>query len=121
MGYAVMQKSLEPPTVEQLKIAFRGIPGLTPMDAYTLGKDAFGILVKRFPFERASALQAALAAQRIETEVVDEATLPEMPPGRHVNCLACTPEALMVSDPLGRSFPLEWKNILLIAAGKVPV
>lgn len=41
MPYAVMQKSLEPPTVAQLKNAFRGIPGLTPMDAYTLGKDAF--------------------------------------------------------------------------------
>ena len=62
MSYAVMQRDLEPPSIEQLKIAFRGLPGLTEMDAHVLGKDAFGVLVKGFTLEKATQLQANLAA-----------------------------------------------------------
>jgi hypothetical protein len=119
MPYAVMQKKLEPLSVEQLKRAFREVPGLAEMDAYTLGKDAFGILVKDFDWERASALKSALATQGVEVEVVDEASLPQLPPSRQVHRVDCLPEALMIYDPAGRSFALEWKHIMLIAAGWV--
>ena len=121
MGFAVLQKSLEPPSLDQLKNAFRGVPGLTAVDAHILGRDAFGVLVKGFALDRATALQSALASQGVVTEVVDDGQLPALPPVRHVNRLDCTPAALMISDPLGRSFPLEWRNILLVAAGKVKV
>jgi hypothetical protein len=119
MPYAVMQKSLEPPSIEQLRAAFRGVPGLTEADAHILGQDAFGILVKHFTFENATALQTALAAQGVETEVLEEGLLPELPPVRFVMRVDCVPDALMIYDPLGRSFPLAWDQILLIAAGKV--
>lgn len=119
MAYAVMQKKLEPLTVEQLKRAFRGVPGLAEMDAYTLGKDAFGVLVRGFEWERAAALKSALAEQGVEVEVVDEANLPQLPPSRQVHRIDCLAEALMIYDPAGRSFALEWKNIMAIAAGRV--
>jgi hypothetical protein len=121
MPYVVMQKGLEPPRVEQLKAAFRGIPGLTPMDAPIMCKDAFGILVRGFEEGPANQLQAALAAQGVEVEVVDQVALPVLPPMRHVTRVECTPDALTIYDPLGNGFPLAWNNILLIAAGKVMV
>ncbi|MDB6125023.1 MAG: hypothetical protein JWQ71_4016 [Pedosphaera sp.] len=121
MPYAVVQKSLEPPSREQLENAFHGIPGLAKVDAIILGRDAFGILVKGFSLERATMLQTSLASQGVETEVVDEAELPPLPQFKNVNRLECTPEALVIYDPLNRSFSLEWKNVMLIAAGRVPM
>jgi len=114
-----MQTNLEPPTLEQLKEAFRGIPGLTAVDAAMLSRDAFGILARSFEPERARALQSALAAQGVETEVVDDAGLPPLPELRIVHRLDSTPDALMICDPLGRTFPLPWQNVMLIAAGRV--
>ena len=119
MTCAVVQKNLEPPTTEQLRNAFRGIPGLTPADAYIIGNEAYGILVNGFERQAAEALKAALAAQGVETEVVEEEQLPKLPLMRTVHRLDCTSDALMIFDPLGRSFPLKWENILLIAAGRV--
>jgi hypothetical protein len=119
MTCSVMQKNLEPPTMEQLKQAFCQVPGLTAVDAAMQSRDAFGILARSFEPERAQALQSALAAQGVETEVVEDASLPALPDLRIVHRLDSTPDALMICDPLGRSFPLPWKNVILIAAGKV--
>ena len=119
MAYAVMQTMPEPPTVEQLKIAFRGVPGLTEVDASTLGKDAYGVVVRGFELEAATALKETLAAQGVETEVVDEATLPKLPESRVVHRADCTPEGLVIYDPMDRSFCLDWQNIWVIAAGMV--
>ena len=119
MPYAVMQKTPEPPTLEQLKNAFRGVPGLTEVDASTLGKDAYGVVVRGFELEPATALKAALAAQGVDTEVVDEAALPKLPESRQVHRADCTPEGLVIYDPMDRSFTLGWQNIWVIAAGMV--
>jgi hypothetical protein len=118
MTCSLLQKSLEPPTIEQLKLAFRGVPGLTEMDAYTLGRDAFGILARSFEPARAEALKLALAGQGIETEVVADASLPVLPEARLVHRIDCTPDGLLIYDPLNRSFPLQWENVMLIAAGQ---
>jgi hypothetical protein len=119
MTCSLMQKNLEPPTMEQLKQAFCSVPGLTAVDAAMLSRDAFGILARSFEPERAQKLQSALAAQGVETEIVEDASLPALPDLRIVHRLDSTPDALMICDPLGRSFPLPWKNVMLIAAGKV--
>ena len=118
MSYAVMQTDLEPPSTEQLQNAFRQVPELTAIDAAVLGKDAFGLLAKGFELEQASAMQSALAAQGVATEVVEAAALTELPPPRQLTKVEFTPEALRIDDLLGRSFPLEWSNILVIAAGR---
>jgi hypothetical protein len=118
MTYAVMQTGLEPPSAEQLKNAFQEVPGLTAMNVNTLGKDAYGVLVKGFEFDRASAMQSALAAQGVETEVVDDAALTELPPPRPLTKVEFTPEALGIYDLLGQSVPLEWNNISVIASGR---
>ena len=119
MPYAVLQKNLEPPSIDQLKRAFRSVPGLTPADAHILGNDAFGILVKGFPLERATAMQNALATEGVETEIVSDENLPPLPEARFVHRVDCCPDALMIYDPLGRNFSVEWRHIMLIAAGRV--
>jgi hypothetical protein len=119
MPYAVLQPDLNPPRIEQLQRAFRFVPGLTPGDAHILSRDAFGILVKDFSKEQAGALQGALRNEGIETEIVDQSWLPELPPKKLVQRLDCTPEHLLIYDPLGRSFPLDWRHVMLVAAGVV--
>jgi hypothetical protein len=118
MTYAVMQTKSEPPSTEQLTKAFQQVPGLTALDASVLGRDACGVLVKGFELERASTMQTALAAQGVETEVVEEPVLTELPPARQLSKVEFTPEALRIEDFLGRSFLLEWNTLLVIAAGR---
>jgi hypothetical protein len=119
MPYAVLQATLTPPGLEQLQRAFRHVPGLTATDAHIIRRDAFGILTKDLSTEQATALQAALRAEGIETEIVDQSWLPEMPPRKLVHRLDCLPEHLLIFDPLGRSFPLPWQHVSLVAAGAV--
>jgi hypothetical protein len=119
MRYALLQTDLNPPSLDQLRRAFRFVPGLTPYDANILGNDAFGILVKDFSAEQAGALQGALRVEGIETEIVDQSLLPALPQTKIVQRLECHPAHLLIFDPLGKSFPLEWRHIMLIAAGGV--
>jgi hypothetical protein len=118
MTYAVMQTGLEPPSTEQLEKAFVQVPGLTAFDVLILGKDACGVLVKGFELNRASAMQSALAAQGIATEVVEDAALTELPLARQLNKVDLSPEAFLIYDLMGRSSPLPWNDIAVIAAGR---
>jgi hypothetical protein len=119
MSYAVLQTGSEPPSTEQLKHAFRGVRGLTELDAYTVGKDAFGLLAKGFGLEPAQALKHSLAAQGIAAEVVDETVLPVLPDSFFLTRMDCTEKALLVYDAIGRVAEVAWTDVLLIAAGTV--
>lgn len=119
MKYALAQKTLDVPPIEKLKAAFRGSGVLTEMDAHILARDAFGILAKGLTAENAARLQGRLQAEGIETDVVAETLLPQLPPTKFVRRVQCGADALLLFDPLGRPFPLEWKHIMMIAAGNV--
>jgi hypothetical protein len=121
MAYVVMQKGLETPRVEQLSAAFRGIPGLTPVDAAIMCKDSLGILARGLEQTVALQLQAALLAQGVDTEVMDQTALPVLPQMMGVLRVDCMQDALIVCDMLGRKSSLDWKDVMLIAAGKVAV
>jgi len=119
MSYAIVQKELVVPPLENLQRAIRQVTFLTQYDAHTIANDAYGILVKNLSLENATTLQSALKVEGVEVEMVEERTLPALPATKFVRRLDCLPEALMIYDPLGRSFPLEWRHILLLAAGSV--
>lgn len=119
MPCAVIQQVPTPPPVEKLQRAFRAVRFLTTNDAHTLARDGYGILVKNLSTEDATALQLALRTEGIETEVVEQHLLPQLPATKFLARLDCRPEALMLYDPLGRSFPVEWRHIMMIAAGNV--
>ncbi|MBI3191881.1 MAG: hypothetical protein HYZ36_04375 [Pedosphaera parvula] len=114
-----MQTTLDLPDPDKLKRAFRSVAGLTEADAQILGNDAFGILVKGKSLAAATTLQSALRGEGIETHVVAESDLSALPATKFLNRLECGPDALIIYDPLGRSFPVDWKHIMLIAAGSV--
>ena len=65
--------------------------------------------------------KGALAAEGIETAVVLENELPQLPPAKFVRQMECLPDALMVYDPIGRNSPVSWDQVLLVAAGNVQV
>lgn len=119
MSYAVVQKELSALPIEALRRAFRHVPGLTALDAQVLGNDAFGILVKDFPLENATAMQGALRSEGIETEIVETARLPAMPPMKQLRRLSCSEAGLELFDPLGRGFVVAWQHVMLLAAGAV--
>ncbi|HEY3914770.1 MAG TPA: hypothetical protein VGN61_09820 [Verrucomicrobiae bacterium] len=119
MSYAVMQSGPTPPSEEQLQSAFQEVPGLAAADAGILGRDAYGVLLNGLELVQASALQSALARHGIETEAVDEAALTDLPVPRQLTKVSFTPEALEIYDVMGRTFPLEWGQIAIIAAGRV--
>jgi hypothetical protein len=119
--FAVLQASIEPPPVDSLRRAFTGLTGFTAADAHIVANDAFGILVKNLDAGRAAAFQRALAAQGIATELAPMSELPPMPPGKVVRRVDPLPDALRLFDPIGRSFPVEWKHVMLVAAGSVRV
>ena len=119
MSFALLQNDLSIPPLDKLKRAFRAVKFLTELDAHTLGEDAFGILVKNLSAEHAALLHGALQAEGIGTEIADERSLPPLPPTKFVKRLDCRADALMIYDPMGRSFPLQWGHILLLAAGQV--
>ncbi len=117
--YALLQHSLDLTPVENLKRAFRASKVLTEYDAYILGNDAYGILVRDQPAEAALALKQALQAEGIYTERLAEKLLPRLPDAKIVRKIIVTPEALMLHDALGRPFPLPWQHIQIFAAGNV--
>jgi hypothetical protein len=114
-----MQKELTAPDVNRLIQAFRVLPTLTELDAHTVVKDSCGILLRGLELEQASVLQDALFKQGIETEAVDEAELPIVPPAKLVKQVEFLPAHLSMYDPMGRTFTLAWQDILILAAGKV--
>jgi hypothetical protein len=120
MGFAVVQTGPQSPTLEQLENAFRQAPGLTALDTQILGRDAYGILVKGVELAQANAIQAALSAESITTEVVPDTALPDLPLPRSLRKVVYSDEALLIDD-LGRTIPLPWGQIAVIAAGRVPL
>lgn len=119
MPYAVLQTNLSTPSIEQMRRACRSVPGLAPVDAQILGNDAFGILVKNFSEPQAGALQGALRIEGVETEIVDQSFLPVLPQTHFAQRLDCTPEHLLIYDPMGKTFILDWRHVALVAAGSV--
>jgi len=121
MPYAILQKTLSPPSREQLANAFRSLPALTDYDAAFLAKDAFGILVSNISLDEARTLSQALTAEGVDNEVVDEQDLFTLPPFKKTRRLDCLPESLVLYDQYDRPHSIDWPHVILIAAGTVAI
>ena len=119
MPYAIVQHSLEAPPVEALVQAFRALPQLTDYDAATMAKDAYGILVQGLELADAGRLLQAMHAAGIGAEMVDEKSLPPLPPPKQCRRAEPLPEHLVAYDHLGRPQTFEWGHVVLLAAGGV--
>ena len=103
--YAVVQLTLDMPSVAKLERAFKRAHGLTAHDAPTVAKSAFGILVHRLSYDHAYVLQSALKDEDIETQVIAESDLPVLPPTLFVN----------------RPVEIPWSQVMLVSVGRFPV
>src|SRR5262245_56337402 len=117
--YALMNRSTEPIEQETFARAFRGVPGLTPVDAKVIGNPECGMLVRKLDLNQAIALQTNLKAAGRETDVVPEMALPVLPDGKVIRCLECSADALTVHDSVQRSTIIAKQEIQLLAAGSV--
>ncbi|TMP97061.1 MAG: hypothetical protein E6L09_13965 [Verrucomicrobia bacterium] len=119
MACCLVQTDFAVPSAEQLTRAFRSLETLTGADAVKLANEACGILAKNLSPQDASRLQGALAAEGVPSEIVDAARLPRLPDVKFVRRLELHPQALLIYDPLGRTVPVPWQHVALIAAGSV--
>jgi hypothetical protein len=119
--FAVLQKTLDPPPLEALRRACGRVPGLAAVDAGPIHRDAFGILIKDFSREQATAFHEALSELGVETEVIEQAALPELPMVKFVPRLDCEEAGLNIHDSLGRATLVEWPDVMLVAVGNVRV
>jgi len=119
MRFFILQKTLDVPEVETLKRALRNVPGMVEADALVMANDAYGVLAKRPSAEEAFALQQGLQGEGIETYVVEEKDLPELPPTKSLKRIDCLPEGLIIYDVIGRNYQATWDRLTLVAAGSV--
>src|ERR1700740_182244 len=101
MSYAVVQQGLDTPSTEQLRRAFGGVDGLTEMDALALGKEPIGIFARGFELSLATALKDSLIKEGVAAEVLEDASLPQLPETHALSRVDCTPDALVVYDSIG--------------------
>ncbi len=119
MSFAILQKELVVPDVEALKRAFSVSPYLRDIDAQNAAHDAYGVLLRGVDEENAGALQAALQAEGVETELVKESALPAIPLGKVTKRVEFGPAHLLAYDSLNQASDVPWADILFIAAGYV--
>jgi hypothetical protein len=119
MAYAIVQKELVVPELEQLKRAFTVSPRLTSLDAQTVANDAYGILLRDLPANEAAALREALLKEGVATELVEEGKLPTIPPAKIARQAEFQPTHLTLYDSMKRASEILWSDIIFIAAGYV--
>jgi hypothetical protein len=118
--YAVLQKGSDSPSAEQIRRAFRTFSNLTDADAVRLAANAQGILMRQLGIDEAKALHRALQAEGVAATMVAESDLQLLPNSRALHRVELTAPALVVFDLMGRSLPVSWSELTLIAAGTVP-
>jgi hypothetical protein len=117
--FAILLKDSPVVDPEALKRAFRSLSNLTDADATRIAVQTRGILVKRQTWDAARGLQLALQSEGIATAIVDEQVLPRLPAPRFIRRLEFTGQTLQILDPIGRTVPVDWNLIQLLAAGIV--
>jgi hypothetical protein len=114
-----MQRRLEIPDEEALRRAFRGVGGMAPANAPHVARDAFGVLLKQLEYDSAQILQHALAREGVETELVDEAQLGELPAAKRVRRVDIQEMGLAICDPYDRELLIPWESLRVVSGGLV--
>jgi len=116
--YAVLQTSLEQSidrdTLEEAVVATEE---LTKLDVPWLQRELFGIVAGDLSQDDALALQAALQARNVRTEVVDESVLPVLPLPRRVRALKLAEAGIVLVDIYDHETSHEWQHIVFAAGG----
>ncbi len=119
MAFAILQKELVMPDVEQLKRAFKVSPYLRDIDAQNAASDAHGILLRGLDDEQADALFAALQAEGVAVELVKETTLPSLHPAKVAKRITFQRGFFIAYDAMDNYTEVPWTEITFLAAGYV--
>ncbi len=119
--YALMSLSSDPMDQDTFARAFRGVPGLAPVDANLIGHPESGMPVRKLTLQQATALQSNLKGLGVTTEVVSETALPTLPEPKPIDSLEFSAETLILRDSLQRRTELGRGDLNLLAAGSVRV
>jgi hypothetical protein len=116
--YAVLQNSLEQ-CIDRgtLEEAVMATEELSPPDCARLVRELFGIVATNLSEADALALQSALQARQISTEVVEESALPVLPLPRHVRALNLRDKGIELIDLYNQMTSWEWPHIVFAAGG----
>lgn len=114
-----MNEGTDAPDHDVFASAFRGVPGLTPIDANVVGRPDCGILIRNLTLEQGTVLQANLKAAGIETKVVSQTALPNLPNSKVIRSMEIAPDTLTVRDCLQHACKIGVHDLKLLAAGSV--
>lgn len=117
MPYLLAQQSLTQPEIEPVRRAFQSTGLFHALDAVHFVKNAFGVLAKGLEEHPARQLQAALASQGVEVDVVADSEWPVLPPAKRIVQAACWAEGFEPLDPLGRPLQVPWDQVVAVSAG----
>lgn len=117
--YALMNYGSDDLDHEVFARAFRGVPGLTPVDARTVGRPECGVLIRNLTREQGAVLQSNLKAGGIETEVVSQSALPNLPNSKVIRSMEIAADALTLRDCLQHAVRIGVHDLKLVAAGSV--
>lgn len=117
--YAVLQREVGQPAAEQMRRAFRSFSNLTDADAVRLAANAQGILLRHLSADQARAFHRALLTEGVAAALVAESELELLPASKALHRLSLAEQGLEVYDLLGRSKPVPWGEVALVAAGAV--
>jgi hypothetical protein len=116
--YAVLQSSLDQSiSREALEAAIMSTEGLVKADCARLFREMFGIIARDLSQADALALQAALQARNIPSEVVDESVLPALSAPKHERALKLVETGIVIVDMYERETLYEWRRIVFAAGG----
>src|ERR1051325_746633 len=117
--YALMNHGADSLDHDLFARAFRGVPGLTPMDAYFVGRPDCGVLIRNLTLEQGTVLQSNLKASGIVTEVVSQNSLPILPNRKVIHSMEIAEDALTLRDCLQHAAKIGVHDLKLLAAGSV--
>ena len=116
--FSVIQRRLEDPVTRgQLEQASDHAPSIARADCVRMHAMLAGIFISRLPREEAIAFQRGLAGQGIESDVVPDTELPELPVGMRSMRVNRIDHAFHFRDFMDRLTIIPQTELLFVAAG----
>ncbi len=115
--YCLLQRSLDPLPVKRLERAFLASGVRQPLDAPTVARVAYGMLLDDLSATAASRLASALDLEGIDVEVVRQEDVPSVSRAKLIRRAELVDEGLGWYSHLDRPRLLPWSAVEIIALG----
>jgi len=117
--YVLLQTSLDPLPIKRLARAFVASGARVSLDAPTVARYAFGVLLDDLSATAASSLAGALDAEGIAVDACAESELPMLPRARVLHRAEMTADGLVYHTSQDRTRLVPWGMMRIIAMGSI--